>query len=56
MAIMLSFALKGTSTEGSDLDLLELRESLGRDVGIVTYRWLHSRLREQVLQEQVAIL
>jgi predicted nucleotidyltransferase len=46
--------------EKSLLDLvalqLELEETLGREVDVITYRALHPRIRERVLQEQVAIL
>lgn len=48
---------------GDDKSLLDLaalkialEEILGRAVDIVTYRGLHPRLRERVLQEQVPIL
>jgi predicted nucleotidyltransferase len=46
--------------EKSLLDLaalqLELEETLGREVDVVTYRALHPRIKGRVLQEQVAIL
>ena len=35
---------------------LDLTEALGRYVDVVTYRSLHPRIREHVLNEQVAIL
>jgi predicted nucleotidyltransferase len=42
------------------LDLVSLRldlsETLGRHVDALTYRSLHPRIRERVLQERVAIL
>ena len=45
--------------ERSLLDLaglrLELMDALGRDLDVVTYRSLHPRMREHVLNEQVAI-
>ncbi len=48
---------------GSDKSLLDLaalkvdlEEILGREVDVVTYRGLHPRIREWVLQEQVPIL
>ena len=46
--------------EKSLLDLvalqLELEDVLGRGVDVLTYRALHPRIKEEVLQEQVAIL
>jgi len=46
--------------EKSLLDLialrLELEELLGREIDLLTYRALHPRIRQRVLQEQVAIL
>jgi predicted nucleotidyltransferase len=46
--------------EKSLLDLvalkLELEERLGREVDVLTYKALHPRIREKVLQEQVTIL
>jgi len=35
---------------------LELEELLGREIDLLTYRALHPRIRQRVLQEQVAIL
>lgn len=35
---------------------LDLQEALGREVDVLTYRALHPRIRERVLQEQVEIL
>lgn len=35
---------------------LELEEAVGRKVEVVTYRALHPRIKERVLQEQVVIL
>jgi predicted nucleotidyltransferase len=35
---------------------LDLQEALGREVDVLTYRALHPRIRERVLQEQVVIL
>lgn len=46
--------------EKSLLDLvalqLELEDVLGREVDVLTYRSLHPRIKERVLQDQVAIL
>ncbi|MBI4505938.1 MAG: nucleotidyltransferase family protein [Chloroflexi bacterium] len=46
--------------EKSLLDLaaleIDLREALGREVDVLTYRSLHSAIRERVLDEQVVIL
>lgn len=48
------------SGDKSLLDLaalkIELEEVLGREVDVITYRGLHPRIRERVLQEQVPIL
>jgi predicted nucleotidyltransferase len=35
---------------------LELSEILGREADVVTYRSLHPRLRDRVLEEQVSLL
>lgn len=35
---------------------IDLREALGREVDVLTYRSLHSAIRERVLDEQVVIL
>ena len=35
---------------------LELEESLGRKIDVVTYSALHPEIREKVLEEQVAII
>lgn len=35
---------------------LDLQEALGRKVDVLTYPALHRRIREHILQEQVAIL
>jgi hypothetical protein len=46
--------------EKSLLDLvalkLELEESLGRNVDVLTYKSLHPAIREKVLEEQMPIL
>jgi len=35
---------------------LDLEEALGREVDVLTYRALHPRIRERVLEEQVMVL
>lgn len=35
---------------------IELEETLGREVDVLTYRALHPRIKDKVLQEQVALL
>ena len=34
---------------------LDLQEMLGREVDVLTYRSLHPRIRDRILQEQVVI-
>jgi len=35
---------------------IELEESLGKEVDVLTYQALHPLIKEKVLQEQVALL
>ncbi|MDI6630913.1 MAG: nucleotidyltransferase family protein [Thermoanaerobacteraceae bacterium] len=35
---------------------MELEETLGKEVDVLTYRALHPRIKDKVLQEQVALL
>ena len=35
---------------------LDLMDRLGRDVDVVTYRALHPKLRDQILEEQIPLL
>jgi uncharacterized protein len=54
------FLIEYKSKNKSLFDLVdlksELEESLGRKVDIITYNSIYSRIREQILAEQVIIL
>lgn len=54
------FLIEYKSPKKSLFDLVdlksELEESLGRKVDLITYNSIYSRIREQILAEQVVIL